>query len=612
MNSDRQQRFDTSTAFIALLLISSVLAIGAFVYSSTTRVTEALAEEILEQQYDVANLLHDFNGVLIALERNRSERTSENRLALLNALNNCEAQLLTLRSTYTFARLDGAAIAHAFVSPIIADVKQWLNQGIYDYPGNHPSVLSIATKRMTERYDTLREIAAEADRVAVDLIAEQSDYLGRFRNAAITMLSAFALLAMGIAALLVRQRNLEVSIGAERELKAQELISAETRGRQSAEQKLLGSEKFLRATIDSLPAKIAILNNDATIAEVNAAWRDSTISTEQNNKQCTIGQNFQDVLQSTAQTPSEEMALDDMSKAVNAVLDSKQDYAHFDYPVFSNDAQQQWTSMTVSSFETANQRHAVLSLEDISKRKELEEQDRQLRAELAHVARLTTAGELATGLAHELNQPLTAITHNCDAILSDVKTGSETDAEYVDTLNDIYEQAQRAGGIIRGMRHLVKKGNGNKVPIDINELVRETLRLTGQEAREKGIHVQMDLADNLPKPVVDPIQIQQVLVNLERNSVEAMWQHKSEKRELSISTRQRDSNFIQISVQDTGPGVSTEFSQHLYTAFQTTKEDGMGLGLSISRTIVDDHGGKLWHEKSPEGDTIFHFTVACS
>ncbi len=612
MTSNNPRSFNSSTIIIALLLVSSVIAIGAFVFSSTTRVSEALAEEVIEQQYDVANLLHDFESVLILLERNRFEQSPENHSSLMSALDEAENQLSSLRSTYTFARLDGAATAHAYVSPVLADVNQWLKHGIYNYSGNDAIVLSLAAQRMSERYENLRNIAVEADTVAAELIAEQSEYLGRFGKSVIALLTAFALLAIGIASLLVRQRNLEVSIGAERELKAQELISAETRGRRMAEQKLLGTEQFLRATIDSLPARIAILNNDASIAEVNHAWREFTSENEEDLKRTTIGQNFKQVLDSTAQTRSEKIGLVEVSNAVSNVLDSKQDFAYYDYPVINSDTRQHWVSMTVSSFDTPNQRHAVLALEDITDRKELEEQDRQLRSELAHVSRLTTAGELASGLAHELNQPLTAITHNCDAILSDVKNDTDTDAEFAETLNDISEQAQRAGAIIRGMRHLVKKDNGDKVPTDINELVRETLRLTGQEAREKGIHVGMQLAEKLPKPVVDPIQIQQVLVNLERNSVEAMWQSDSARRELEVSTVLNDDNLIQISVKDTGPGISEEFSQHLYTAFQTTKADGMGLGLSISRTIVDDHGGKLWHEENSEGGTIFHFTVACS
>lgn len=263
----------------------------------------------------------------------------------------------------------------------------------------------------------------------------------------------------------------------------------------------------------------------------------------------------------------------------------------------------------MSTFNTGDGRHAVLVHEDVSERKRLEERDRRLRAELAHVSRLTTAGELASGLAHELNQPLTAITHNCDAVMSSVKTDSQFDIEMLETVHDISEQAQRAGGIIRSMRQLVRKDTTDMVPTDINNLVKETVRLTAPEAREKGVNVMLKLAENLPLPVIDPVQIQQVLVNLERNSVEAMWQANSSKKELTIETSLASSEYLQVCIEDTGPGVDPEFARRLFTAFQTTKSGGMGLGLSISRTIVEEHGGRLWIDPDVEGVTIFRFTI---
>ena len=263
----------------------------------------------------------------------------------------------------------------------------------------------------------------------------------------------------------------------------------------------------------------------------------------------------------------------------------------------------------MSTFNTGDGRHAVLVHEDVSERKRLEERDRRLRAELAHVSRLTTAGELATGLAHELNQPLTAITHNCDAVMSSVKSDSQFDNELLETVHDISEQAQRAGGIIRSMRALVRKESTDMVPTDINKLVRETVRLTGPEARERGVSVLLRLDETLPHPTIDPVQIQQVLVNLERNSVEAMWQANSPVKELTIETSRHGSDHLEVCITDTGPGIEPEFARRLFTAFQTTKANGMGLGLSISRSIVEEHGGRLWIDPASEGVTIFRFTI---
>ena len=195
--------------------------------------------------------------------------------------------------------------------------------------------------------------------------------------------------------------------------------------------------------------------------------------------------------------------------------------------------------------------------------------------------------------------------------MSSVRAHTDIDEELTETVSDISEQAQRAGSIIRSMRHLVRKETPDKVATDINQLVRETVRLTGPEAREKGVKVSLDLASDLPSPKIDPVQIQQVLVNLERNSVEAMWQGNSTPRELSIETRLNSDQQIQIRIIDTGPGVEPDFAEHLFTAFQTTKSEGMGLGLSISRTIVDEHGGRLWIDPDAEGVTIFTFTIPC-
>jgi len=176
-------------------------------------------------------------------------------------------------------------------------------------------------------------------------------------------------------------------------------------------------------------------------------------------------------------------------------------------------------------------------------------------------------------------------------------------------VNDISEQAQRAGSIIRSMRHLVRKDTTDMVATDINNLVRETVRLTAPEAREKGVTVLLKLDESLRHPVIDSVQIQQVLVNLERNSVEAMWQANSPIKELTIHTRLADTEHIQVSIKDTGPGIDPELARRLFTAFQTTKAGGMGLGLSISRTIVEEHGGRLWIDPDAEGVTIFPFTI---
>jgi C4-dicarboxylate-specific signal transduction histidine kinase len=268
-----------------------------------------------------------------------------------------------------------------------------------------------------------------------------------------------------------------------------------------------------------------------------------------------------------------------------------------------------WIALSTRSFKIQGEQHTVLIYEDVTERKQFEARDRRLRTELANVSRLTTAGEMASGLAHELTQPLTAISHNCHSALLCLREANVPDAELLESISEIYQQTQRAGSIVRSLRQLARHDSGSFESTNINELVEETIRLTKPEAIEKGVDVRLRLADDLPEPLADPVQIQQVLVNLERNSVEAMGQGDGTSRSLTISTMIDQNTNIRVSVHDTGPGLTPGIKDKLFTAFQTTKSDGMGLGLSISRSIVEAHGGRLWFDQNVAAGTTFHFSL---
>jgi len=608
MNRRSPSKSTKWSVILAVLLISIVLGIAAYAYQSTTQIREALAEEILQQQHDVAALIQEYSSVMLALERKRFNATPESKAALTAAIRSAQTQLELMRSNYSFARLDGAARAHSYVKPILEDIEQWHTQGIYGFAGEDKFVLDVSAERLQERYSVIREITEETDKVATELISEQTDDLDRFRDSLLLLLAGFAMLSLMIAAQILRQWNLQARVAADQKLTAQQLIDAETHGRQQAEDAQLGSEQFLRATLNSLHSDIAILDKDGMITAVNTPWKRFVSGNNTQYQDGGLEHHFETVFKSTATTELERDGVAAASKQITEVLDNKRDSLFFEYPCH-RDTKRQWSLVSVSTFYTEDGRHAVLAHDDVSERKQLEERDRRLRAELAHVSRLTTAGELASGLAHELNQPLTAITHNCDAVMTSIRRESNMSTELIETVNDISEQAQRAGGIIRSMRQLVRKDTTDLTPIDLNNLVRETVRLTAPEAREKGVNVTLLLAKDLPNPICDPVQIQQVLVNLERNSVEAMWQGDCHVRELSIETSLSSPKMIEVCVSDTGPGIEPEFFSNLYTAFQTTKAGGMGLGLSISRSIVEEHGGRLWLEPSAEDVTIFKFNI---
>lgn len=248
---------------------------------------------------------------------------------------------------------------------------------------------------------------------------------------------------------------------------------------------------------------------------------------------------------------------------------------------------------------------SIGTVQDITEQQRAKERLHRAEAELHHAARLNTAGEMAAGLAHELNQPLTAIAHYCDAARSTLLARAERDAELLAILDDIEQQAQRAGGVIRGIRRFLRHDDATMNPVDLNELVESTLPLIGPELRTREVLLQTSLQVRLPRVRADWIQIQQVLINLVRNGIEAIESAPGGPRELCVATAAGEDGTVTLAVSDSGPGVDERVREALFKPFSTTKPNGMGLGLSISRSIVDAHGGRLWTEPAAGGGTVF-------
>jgi len=242
---------------------------------------------------------------------------------------------------------------------------------------------------------------------------------------------------------------------------------------------------------------------------------------------------------------------------------------------------------------------------DLSERKARDRRIQDLQTEMLHVSRLTDMGQVATGLAHELNQPLTAILNYTNAGLDIAQ--ERGDPELKGVLGKIAEQASRAGNIIRRLRAFVEKRGPNRSEEDIAHTVDEAIRLGQINPAERGIKLRVDVEHGLPKVWIDRIQIQQVLINLMKNAAEAM--ESSASREMTITIGQAARNFVEISVADTGPGISAEMAEKLFQPFVTTKAHGMGMGLSICRGIIESHGGRLRLEPNPGGGAVFRFNV---
>jgi two-component system sensor kinase FixL len=245
---------------------------------------------------------------------------------------------------------------------------------------------------------------------------------------------------------------------------------------------------------------------------------------------------------------------------------------------------------------------------DLTERQETQKRLQDLQAELVHMARFTALGEMASTLAHELNQPLTAAASYLNGARRLVDGGKPEDLPMVlKAIDSAAGQALRAGQIIRRLREFVSRGETDRQAEDLRRLVEEASALALVGAKEAGVQFALRFEGDLPLVLADKVQIQQVLVNLIRNAIEAM--QSTEVRELTVSVFQADLETAQIDVRDTGSGISPDILPQLFQPFVTSKPHGMGVGLSISRTIAESHGGRLWAEPAPDGGTIFHLTL---
>jgi two-component system, LuxR family, sensor kinase FixL len=251
----------------------------------------------------------------------------------------------------------------------------------------------------------------------------------------------------------------------------------------------------------------------------------------------------------------------------------------------------------------------VGTIHDVTDRRQSEDEARQLQERLTHFARLSTMGEMAAGLAHEINQPLSAIATYAQACQRFVRSPHRDDADVLEALEQINAQALRAGEVIRRLRNFVKNREVKREPVDCNRLLDDLRTLAETDARLHNVRLRIDAEADLPTVYADPIQLQQVVLNLVRNAIDAMVDLPETRREVLLSTRQTAEGEVEIVVADHGSGLAPEADQHLFNPFFTTKSGGTGLGLAISRSIVRAHGGRLWHTPNEESGARFHFTL---
>jgi two-component system sensor kinase FixL len=247
--------------------------------------------------------------------------------------------------------------------------------------------------------------------------------------------------------------------------------------------------------------------------------------------------------------------------------------------------------------------------EDITTRKLAEDQLRRQQVELARMSRLSLAVELASNLAHQLNQPLAAIVAYTQACLTLLRQANTDPRVLTGTLDEVVSQGLRAGEIIRHLRELVQKHPAAQAALDLNALFHAVVHYAQLELRQAGVSLKLELADPLPAVLADDIQIQLVVLYLVRNAIEAMSERDGEPRELTLCTALFDANSVLATVRDSGPGLSPAVEAQLFQPFFTTKPGGMGLGLSVSRSIIESQNGQLWAMPNPDGGASFHFTL---
>jgi two-component system, LuxR family, sensor kinase FixL len=264
--------------------------------------------------------------------------------------------------------------------------------------------------------------------------------------------------------------------------------------------------------------------------------------------------------------------------------------------------------LAVGEMNSGDRRFFTGFIRDLTERQQTEARLQELQSELVHISRLTAMGEMASTLAHELNQPLSAISNYLKGSQRLLQgADDERAATLRDALDKAADQSLRAGHIIRRLRDFVSRGESERRVENIAKLVEEASALALVGVKDRGVRVTFQFDPSVALVLADRVQIQQVLLNLIRNAMDAMEQ--SNTRDLTVSIAPAGESHVRVSVADTGSGIEPEVSEQLFQPFVTTKRTGMGVGLSISRTIIEAHGGRIWVEANPAGGTVFHFTL---
>lgn len=369
--------------------------------------------------------------------------------------------------------------------------------------------------------------------------------------------------------------------------------------RKQAENALREERNFISAILETAGALVVVYDASGKIVRFNRGCQDTT------------GYTFEDVKDQKAW---DRLVLAEEAAEVRNIFDELRQGAsrnEHEHHWLRRDGERRlvaWSN-TVIRDENNAVKFIISTGIDITDRRKAEEEARQHQAELVHVSRLSTMGEMATGLAHELNQPLAAIVSYTQGCVRRIAAGNNNPRELLEAMQQVTKQAQRAGEIIRRMRNFVSKGEMQRVSVHVNDILREVLGIAKSEIRKQNVHLRAQLAEQLPPVQVDMIQVEQVLLNLVRNAVEAMNGADPNSRELTFETSLTNDGMVEVAIRDSGEGLPMENPDKVFDPFFTTKSTGMGMGLAISKSLIEAHGGRLWATRNPDRGTTFHFTL---
>jgi signal transduction histidine kinase len=378
--------------------------------------------------------------------------------------------------------------------------------------------------------------------------------------------------------------------------------------RKQAESALRASEFIKAAILESLSNGVAVLDRKGQVVAINEAWHHLGHGDTTANGGIGVGATCVEVC-AHALAPGSAYASEAQTAIEAVIAGSRLDFS-LEYPRAAA-AGERWFEMSVLPLNRVDG-GAVVSLTDITQRKRVELEAQQTRQDLAHFTRVSTMGELTASLAHELSQPLTGILANAQAAQRLLAATPPNLDEVRAGLADIVADDRRAGAIIRRLRELLKKGEARRVCLDLNALVGEVVTLVGHDALIRGVAIAVDFDPALPLLSADRVQLQQVVLNLLMNAMEAMAGTADAARSVVVRTQCLDGQAAHVSIKDWGAGIAGDAAARIFEPFYTTKSDGMGMGLSIARSIVEAHGGRIWATNNPTGGATFHFTVAIS